>query len=342
MLLAGDIGGTKTVLALFAPEHGPHHPLQKEVFPSRQFASLEAVVQAYLRDKDVAISHAAFGVAGPVVRDRAEITNLPWQLDERHLERTFGFARVHLLNDLQAIATAIPVMEDEDLVTLHAGHAEPGGAIGVIAPGTGLGEAFLVWQGERYQAFPSEGGHTDFAPDTPLELDLLRHLLERYNHVSYERVCSGIGIPNLYAFLRETGRHQEPAWLRDKVAAASDPTPVIVRAAQRDQEPIALATLQLFVNILAREAGNLALKLLATGGIYFGGGIPPRILDQLRDGSFVAHFQDKGRFRELLRQVPLHVIVNGEAALIGAAQDGFLLLYEGMQSGATSPLEPER
>lgn len=328
MLLAGDIGGTKTVLALFSSELGPRYPLHKETFPSRQYASLEAVIRAYLQGKDVTVSHAAFGVAGPVVRDRAEITNLPWILDERHLERAFGFQRVHLLNDLQAVATSIPILADEDLVTLHAGNPEPGGTIGVIAPGTGLGEAFLTWQGARYQAFPSEGGHTDFAADTPLELDLLRHLLDRYDHVSYERVCSGMGIPNLYAFFHETGRFEEPEWLREQVRTAADPTPFIVRAAQQAQAPIATATLDLFVNILAREAGNLALKLLATGGIYFGGGIPPRILDQLQDGRFLEHFLDKGRFRDLLQQIPLKVIMNGEAALVGAAQDGFLLMGE--------------
>lgn len=335
MLLAGDIGGTKTVLALFSSELGPRHPLHKETFPSRQYASLEAVIRAYLQGKDVEVSHAAFGVAGPVVRDRAEITNLPWILDERHLERAFGFQRVHLLNDLQAVATSIPILADEDLVTLHAGNPEPGGTIGVIAPGTGLGEAFLTWQGERYQAFPSEGGHTDFAADTPLELDLLRHLLDRYDHVSYERVCSGIGIPNLYAFFHETGRFEEPEWLREQVRTAADPTPFIVRAAQQEQAAIATATLDLFVNILAREAGNLALKLLATGGIYFGGGIPPRILDELRDGRFIEHFLDKGRFRDLLQQIPLKVIMNGEAALIGAAQDGFLLMGEWSRNETT-------
>jgi glucokinase len=335
MLLAGDIGGTKTVLALFAAEQGPRYPLHKQVFPSRKYPSLEAVIEDYLQGKETAVSYAAFGVAGPVVRDRAEITNLPWVLNERHLERTFGLTRVHLLNDLQAVATSIPILQEVDLVTLHAGSAEPGGTIGVIAPGTGLGEAFLTWQGERYVAFPSEGGHADFAADTPLELDLLRHLLGRYDHVSYERVCSGIGIPNLYAFFHETGRFEEPDWLREQVRTAADPTPFIVHAAQRDRAPIAVATLELFVNILAREAGNLALKLLATGGIYFGGGIPPRILDQLRDRRFIDHFLDKGRFRDLLQQIPLQVIINGEAALIGAAQDGFLLIDESTRPQTT-------
>jgi glucokinase len=326
MLLAGDIGGTKTVLALFTEEKGPRHPLHKEVFPSKSFTSLEAIIRVYLQDKDVQVSHAAFGVAGPVVRDRAEITNLPWVLDERLLERTFSFDRVHLINDLQAIATAIPILEREDTFTIHAGNPEPGGTIGVIAPGTGLGQAYLVWQGERYQAFPSEGGHADFAPDGPLQVELLSYLLQRYDHVSYERVCSGMGIPNLYAFLQESGRYPEPAWLREQVVEATDPTPVIVRAAQQERAAIASATLDLFVDILAREAGNLALKLLATGGIYLGGGIPPRILDRLQSDKFVSQFQDKGRFRPLLQQVPLQVITNAEAALLGAAQDGFLAI----------------
>lgn len=337
MLLAGDIGGTKTVLALFTKEEGPRHPLHKEVFASKSFTSLEAIIDVYLRDKDVALSHAAFGVAGPVLRDRAQITNLPWVLDERLLERTFSFDRVHLINDLQAIATAIPILESEDIFTIHAGNPEPGGTIGVIAPGTGLGQAYLVWQGERYKAFPSEGGHADFAPDGPLQVELLSYLLQRYDHVSYERVCSGMGIPNLYAFLQESGRYPEPAWLREQVAAATDPTPVIVRAAQQERAAIASATLDLFVDILAREAGNLALKLLATGGIYLGGGIPPRILDRLQSDKFVSQFQDKGRFRHLLQQVPLQVITNAEAALLGAAQDGFLA----MADDATAEMPPE-
>jgi glucokinase len=335
MLLAGDIGGTKTVLALFTEEAGPRHPLQKEVFPSKEFRSLQAVIRAYLDGKHAEVSYAAFGVAGPVVRQRAEITNLPWVLDEQLLEEAFNFKRVHLLNDLQAVACAVPILESEDVVTVQAGNPEPGGTIGVIAPGTGLGQAYLVWQGRRYQAFPSEGGHADFAPDGALQVELLSYLLERYEHVSYERVCSGMGIPNLYAFLQESGRYPEPAWLREQIAAAADPTPVIVRAAQQDRAAIASATLDLFVNILARETGNLALKLLATGGIYLGGGIPPRILEKLRAAEFIAQFQDKGRFRPLLQQVPLRVIVNSEAALIGAAQDGFLL-RQGHRSPTTS------
>ncbi len=325
MLLAGDIGGTKTVLALFAAETGPHRPLLKEVFASKDYSSLEAIIASYLQGKEATVSHAVFGVAGPVVRDRAAITNLPWVLDERQLEQAFSFERAHLLNDLQAVATAIPILEEEDVVTLHTGQAEPGGTIGVIAPGTGLGQAYLVWQGERYRAYPSEGGHADFAPDGALQVELLSYLLTHYEHVSYERVCSGIGIPNLYAFLQQSGRYLEPEWLREQVANAGDPTPIIVSAAQQGQAAIASATLELFVNILAREAGNLALKLLATGGIYFGGGIPPRILDQLKAPSFLVEFQDKGRFRPLLEQLPLRVITNDEAALIGAAQDGFLL-----------------
>lgn len=337
MLLAGDIGGTKTVLALFTEDIGPRYPLQKQVFPSKSFSSLEGIIHTYLQDKNVEISHAAFGVAGPVVRERAEITNLPWILDERLLERAFGLERVHLINDLQAVATAIPILENEDIVTLHAGSPEPGGTIGVIAPGTGLGQAYLVWQGERYQAFPSEGGHADFAPDGPLQVELLSYLLERYEHVSYERVCSGMGIPNLYAFLQESGRYPEPAWLRERIAAATDPTPLIVRAAQQERAAIASATLELFVNILAREAGNLALKLLATGGIYLGGGIPPRILEQLQAEAFIAQFQDKGRFRPLLQQVSLQVITNAEAALLGAAQDGFLLIKGHAIPRATHP-----
>lgn len=329
MLLAGDIGGTKTVLALFSPEVGPRHPLKKEIFSSKRYPSLEAIIAEFLEYRREDVTHAAFGVAGPVVKDRAQITNLPWLLDEQHLASTFNLEAVHLLNDLEAVATAVPILQDEDIHTLNEGETDPHGSIGVIAPGTGLGEAFLVWYGEHYHAFPSEGGHADFAPTDETQIALLRYLQQRHRHVSYERVCSGIGIPNLYAFFQESGQYPEPAWLREQVTAIDDPTPLIVHAAQEEQAAIATATLNLFISILAREAGNLALKILATGGIYLGGGIPPRILPQLQASNFTTIFTRKGRFSDLLERIPVHVICNSQAALLGTAHDGLNMIQAG-------------
>ncbi|MBI1298592.1 glucokinase [bacterium] len=328
MLLAGDIGGTKTNLALFVPEAGLHSPVAEGTFPSRRYASLDAVVADFLTQQNhPPIERAVFGVAGPVVEGRAEVTNLPWLLEEQALARALKVDVVYLLNDLQSIASAVPVLDAGDVHTLHEGGAVPRTAIGVVAPGTGLGEAFLTWDSGHYRAHASEGGHTSFAPVDEEQMDLLRFLLTRFHHVSYERVCSGIGIPNLYAFYKETGRYPEPDWLAAEIAVAEDVTPVVVQnaLARPDDCPICDATLKLFVSILGAEASNLALKVLATGGVYLGGGIPPRILPALADGRFMEAFLDKGRFADLLKDVPVHVILNPKVALMGAASYGLVM-----------------
>ncbi len=328
MLLAGDIGGTKTVLALFDVATDANfiarHPIIERTFPSQQYQSLELIIDEFLRDGDYSISAGSFGVAGPVVGDRAQVTNLPWVIEAGAMRQQFGF-RIHLLNDLEALATAVPHLEGTDLITLNEGRRVERGAIGVIAPGTGLGEAFLVWSGDHYQAHPSEGGHCAFGPTTPLQLEMLNYWLPRMGHVSYERVCSGIGIPNIYTFLHETKRYPEPEWLREQIAEATDLTPVIARAAMAGEAEICSATLQLFMEILGDQAGNLALTVLATGGIYLGGGIPGRILPQLQKGPFMEFFQDKGRFSEMMSRVPVHVIYNSKAALYGTAYDALSL-----------------
>lgn len=326
MLLAGDIGGTKTVLALYDPKVGPRTPLYKATYPSKDFDSLEAVVTSFLMSHTVSISHAAFGVAGPVVAGRAQITNLPWTIDRQRLAATFSLEDVHLLNDLEAVATSVPILTEADLAVLNSGKADPQGAIAVIAPGTGLGEGFLVWDGSAYRAFPCEGGHTDFAPVGELQRDLLVYLQDKMEHVSFERVCSGIGIPNLYDFLRDSRRYDEPEWLSRQMSSVRDRTPLIVRGAQEEGCAICLATVELFVDILAREAGNLALKVLATGGVYVGGGIPPRILPQLQQRRFLDTFVSKGRFRELLMNIPVSVICRSDAAILGVAHDGLRMM----------------
>ncbi len=327
MLLAGDIGGTKTNLAIFSPQAGIRAPLAEARFPSADYPSLEAVVREFLSQVDVKVERASFGVAGPVVAGRASITNLPWVMDEEQLRAALHLSSVWLLNDLNAIAHAVPVLEPSDLHTLNEGQPTPDGTIAIVAPGTGLGEAFLTWDGSRYRPHASEGGHADFAPNTPLEVELLRYLQARFEHVSYERVCSGRGLPNIYAFLKDSGYANEPAWLAEELAAADDPTPVIANAALYSERPceLCVATLNTFVSILGAEAGNLALKVLASGGVYLGGGIPPRILPALEQEQFMEAFRRKGRLSDVLANVPVHVILNPKVALLGAACHGLEL-----------------
>jgi glucokinase len=328
MILAGDIGGTKTNLIIFSSETGPRNPLAEATFPSARYPSLEALVSEFLTRVNLKVEQASFGVAGPVVGRTATITNLPWVMDEVSLAEALSLSSVCLLNDLAATAHAVPFLEPADLCTLNKGEATRDGAIAVVAPGTGLGEAYLIRDGDRYRAYASEGGHGDFAPGRPLEIELLRHLQTLYGHVSYERVCSGKGLPNIYAYLKDVGYAEELEWIAEQVAAAKDPTPIIVNAALDEDRPseLCIATLDTFVSILGAEAGNMALKVLATGGVYLGGGIPPRILSTLKRGSFMEAFGRKGRMSALMSRMPVHVILNPAAALLGAACYG--LLYE--------------
>lgn len=332
--LAGDIGGTKTVLALLSPEEGPYQPIQAEVFPSAAYPSLESIVRTFLKERSTRVIGASFGVAGPVIDGRSQITNLDWLVDAEALSRELGGAPVEVLNDLFSIAQGIPYLDPQHLETLVPGTAVEHGALAVIAPGTGLGEGYLVWTGERYQPYPSEGGHASFGPQTPLELELLNFLLTRFKHVSFERVCSGIGMSNLYTFLRESKGYPEPDWLRDQLASVADPTPIIVANALENKAEICARTVELFTSILGSEAGNLALKVLATGGVYIGGGIPPRILPFLRKRAFRQAFTSKGRFAEMLNRVPVYLILHPQAALFGAACHGL------QASWRTAPFKP--
>lgn len=318
-LLAADIGGTKTVLALIARDDGARLPIHQTTFASGGYPSLEAIVGEFLAGKDVQVERATFGVAGPVVDNRAHITNLPWVVDGGVLSQTLNGATVRLINDLESLAWAVPNLDPSDLETLNVGQPQEHGAIAVIAPGTGLGEAFLVWQDHCYQPCASEGGHTSFAPAGPVQRELLAHLEARFGHVSNERVCAGPGIPNIYAFLRDTARVAEPDWLRSKLAGVSDQTPLIVQTALEGKADICTATLDLFVSILGGRSGSLALTVLATGGVYVGGGIPPRIISKLRGPAFMQAFAGKGRLSDLMSRMPVHVILRPDAALFGAA-----------------------
>jgi len=330
MLLAGDIGGTKTNLGIYSIEKGPREPLIEATLPSSEYPSLEALVKEFLSRTEFSVDSASFGIAGPVVKGKVKTTNLPWIIDEKKLGKELGLRSVHLVNDLEAIAYGVPLLEVADLHTLNEGVKAAGGPVAVIAPGTGLGEAFLIWDGNRCRAHASEGGHADFGPTGPMEIDLLQYLCKKFKHVSYERICSGHGLPNIYAFLRDRGYAIEPAWLADQLNSADDPTPVIVNAALDTENTCELCrtTLHVFVSVLGAEAGNLALKVLATGGVYLGGGIPPRIIPALENKVFLESFTQKGRFSDLVTRIPVHVIMNPKIALIGAASHGLEFSHE--------------
>ncbi|GAC1356777.1 MAG: glucokinase [Ktedonobacteraceae bacterium] len=325
MLLAGDIGGTKTELAVYASVTTLTTPVAHDIFPSNHYKGLEEIIRAFLAKNNVQIDRACFGVAGPVVAAKATITNLPWIIDAAQLKDTLKLKSVVLMNDLEAIASAVPFLQHAELETLNSGQSAVNGPLAVIAPGTGLGEAFLTWDSQSYLAHTSEGGHADFAPTDELQIGLLRYLQPRLDHVSYEWVCSGRGMPNIYAYLKESNYAPEPAWLAEQLAQAKDPNSIIAQAALDKADPLCVATIKTFVSILGAEAGNLALKILSTGGIYIGGGIPRHVLPFLQEELFMKAFLRKGRLAEVLKPMPVHVILNAKVGLQGAAYRGFAL-----------------
>ena len=320
MLIVGDIGGTKTELAIYTSGSNPNSPIARKQFHSADYSGLQAIVTEFLADVKVAVDGATFDVAGPVIERSVVTTNLPWVMHEDALAADLGLKSVHLMNDLEAVARAVPILQESDVVTLNTGDAVPNTAIGVVAPGTGLGESFLTWDGSSYVPQASEGGHMDFAPADKRQIGLLEYMLSRFDHVSVERVCSGIGIPNIYAYLRDVERVQESPEVGQRIAVAEDPTKVIVEAAvsAHNESPLCRATIDMFVSILGSEAGNLAVKVLATGGIYLAGGIAVHTLSVLQEPGFMRAFTNKGRFSELMKRIPVHVIVTN-AALLGAA-----------------------
>ena len=317
MLLAGDIGGTKTNLAVYTPEGGLS-PVAQGTFKSADYSSLKAVVEEFVAKAGVAVDRAVFGVAGPVVDGHSTATNLPWVSREETLREARGVEEVTLLNDLEATAYGVPNLPESDLALLNEATPRSGTKV-VVAPGTGLGEAVLFYRDGKYYPQASEGGHADFGPTNLLELRLLRHLMGKFGHVSYERICSGQGIPNIYAFLKKNRLAEELPGMKKALREAADPTPIIVEKAMAGECELSIATLNTFVSILGAEASNLTLKVMATGGVYLGGGIPPKILPKLKDGTFMASFVNKGRFAEMLARVPVYVILNDKTALLGAA-----------------------
>ncbi|HYO83104.1 MAG TPA: glucokinase [Bryobacteraceae bacterium] len=323
MILAADVGGSKTDVGVFSQECGPHVPLIQAQVRSADYPSLQALVTEFLRGTQVTVDRACFDVAGPVINGRVKITNLPWMMDEASLARDLDVKAVHLVNDLEAVAMAIPILRPNDLATLNHGQPVPNGTIGVVAPGTGLGESFLTWDGSRYIAHGSEGGHADFAPTDERQIGLLRYMLDRFDHVGIERVCSGIGIPNIYDYLRDVEAMPETSEVAEMIASAKDRTAAIVDAAINPDRSSqrCTAAVDMFASILAAEAGNTALKFFATGGIYLAGGIPARILSVLQRRGFRNAFTRKGRFTQFMESIPVHVILS-RAALLGPAGYG--------------------
>jgi len=321
MILAGDIGGTKTILALFEESDGALTLVRDRTFSSRDYGSLEEIVSQFLKDeRGLVLRAGCFGVAGAVIDERSRTTNLPWELDEEKLADAILAPRVKLLNDLEATAYGVLHLKGDQLGLVNAG-AKPKrkGNVAVIAAGTGLGEAMLYWDGSRYHPIASEGGHADFAPRTDQEIDLLRYLRARFGgHVSYERVLSGPGVYTIYSFLRDSGYAPEPDWLKERLTRG-DPSATISQLGLAGENALCSATLDLFAAVYGAEAGNLALKCLAVGGVYVGGGIAPKILDKLKDGTFVRGFTDKGRFSGLMESMEIRVVLNPRTALIGAA-----------------------
>jgi len=331
MLIAGDIGGTKTILGIYSREAGPFAPLQEATFSSRRYGGFAELIAEFLGRAGVKAGHAVLAVAGRVVDQKASITNLPWTIRAAELARTLNLRSILLLNDVEAVAAALPLLRGEDLLIIQKGEADPGGTRAVVAPGTGLGEAFLTREDGGFRARASEGGHADFAPAGDQQIGLLKYLHPRYGHVSWERVCSGNGIPAIYDYLKEAGCAAESPRLAEQFARSDDRTPLIVEAALAPAGPCPLCrgTLEMFVSILGAEAGNLALKVLATGGVYLGGGIPPRLAGLLGEGPFIEAFLSKGRFSRFMERIPVHVILNPKAALLGAAARGLNELERG-------------
>jgi len=318
-VLAGDIGGTKTNLALFSVHGEKLHSQSLKNFSSKRYSGLVPMLQDYLAAPHPEIEAACFGIAGAVVDGKVRTPNLPWMVDIEDLRRVLKLESVNLLNDLEAAAYGLFTLENDEFFTLNEGTMRHAGNKALIAAGTGLGQAILFDDGRRFYPSASEGGHGDFAPRNELEIELLRYLIDRFGHVSYERVVSGPGLFNIYRFLKEGRRFEEPQWLSARLDAADDPSVEVSKAALAGEAEICVEAMNLFVSVYGAEAGNLALRAKSVRGFYIGGGIAPKILGRLKDGAFMRAFVDKGRYTDLLAAMPVQVVLNEHAALRGAA-----------------------
>lgn len=317
-ILAGDIGGTNARLACFQPQRGRLQLISERVFPSRDYSGLGEIVAKFLQDEGVRPEVACFGIAGPIMNGRVETSNLPWIIEQSKLAKQTQTPATFLINDLEASAWGLAAMGPQDLVALNQAKTAEGNQA-VIAPGTGLGEAGLFWNGSRHEIFACEGGHADFAPQGDLQIELLRFLAKKFGHVSYERILSGPGLVNVYEFLRMKDCSREPEGFTAQLTQDDDAA-VISRAASDGSNPLAEQALDLWISVYGAEAGNLALKTMATGGIFLAGGISPKILPKLTGPLFMRAFLDKGRLRPLVESILVQVVTNDKAGLLGAAQ----------------------
>lgn len=325
MILAGDVGGTKCNLALFSENGGKLSAIFKQRFASKGFAQFDLIVREFARQaaphlKKDKVRAAGFGVAGPVINNRVRATNLPWTVDAATLASELKVADVVLMNDLGATGHSVEHLAPEEFCVLNPGKAEQGGTRALIAAGTGLGQSFLVWDGARYRVAPSEGGHSDFAPHTEQQIELLRFMRRRYPQVSWEHILSGRGFRTLHEFLNPKVLHpsfEDPGM---------DPAPEISRLGLSKECPVCADTLDLWTAIYGSEAGNLALKVLALGGVYIAGGIAVKIIEKIKDGTFFTAFRDKWKFENLLGAIPVSVILNESAPLLGAAYEALASL----------------
>ncbi len=321
ILLAGDVGGTKTNLALYALEKRHLRELAFARYVSAEFPSLDSMVRDFLKHHPYKPAHAGFGVPGPVKNGKSVATNLPWVANADRVARTLGIDRVGLINDLVANALGIEGLRSRDLLTLNQGRANPKGTRALVSAGTGLGQSHLFWDGAAHHPSPSEGGHSDFAPRSRLQAHLFLHLHAKHGHVSWERLLSGRGLHNIYVFLKEHKGVREPAWLTAELKRG-DKAAVISKAALEGRSALCGRALDLFLDIYGAQAGNVALSTWATGGVYIGGGIAPKIIARMKNGIFMSAFLDKGRLSPLLAEFPVRVILNDKTALLGAALHG--------------------
>lgn len=319
MILAGEIGATRTRLAAFEKEGSRLQLVIEKTYMSQEHSSLSEIVAAFIKAEGIAVHRACFGVAGPVRRGRSKISNLPWVIDSRDLAKQLQLDSVGMINDLEAYAYGIDGLDSKDFVTLNEGSEDAEGNRAVISARTGLGVAGLYWDGFRHHPFACEGGHSDFAPRNVLEMELLAYLQKKYGRISCERLLSGPGIKNIYDFLRDTQKADEPQWLKDQIGAAPDPPALISQLALEGKAAICDQTLSIFVSIYGAETGNCALNFMSTGGIFIGGSVAAKIVPKMKDPIFMQSFLDKGRMVPLLKEIPVTIVLNDDSGLIGAA-----------------------
>ncbi|HWC17638.1 MAG TPA: glucokinase [Terriglobales bacterium] len=320
MILAGDIGATHSRVAAFKAEGNKFPLVVEKIYDSQDYSGLDQIAGEFIRVEGIPAQTACFAVAGPVRAGKSKISNLPWTIDSHELARQLKLKNVGLINDLEAYAYGLDSLESKDFITLHPGAEDAEGNTAVISAGTGLGEAGLLWDGFRQHPFACEGGHTDFAPRSEIQIELLKYLLTHYKTVSYERVLAGPGIKNVYDFLRDTKRVEEPAWLREQIAAAKDPPALISQMALENKVPICEQTMSIFVSVYGAEAGNCALKFMSLGGMFIGGSIAAKNIPLMKRPEFLEAFFDKGRMRSLLEDIPVKIVLNDDAGLLGAAR----------------------